>query len=486
MRVRFAPSPTGYLHVGGLRTALFNYLLARQTNGAFILRIEDTDQSRKVEGAVQALIESLRWTGLDYDEGPDKNGGHEPYFQSERLELYRRHIDQLIQNDHAYYCFCSSERLEEVRNHQIATKQQAGYDGHCRYIAKTEAATRARNEPFVVRMKIPESGELKFEDRIRGKISYPLNQMDDQVLLKSDGFPTYHLANVVDDHFMGVNMVIRGEEWLPSTPKHILLYQYFGWDLPEFAHLPLLLNEDRSKLSKRQGDVAVEDYRAKGILPEALVNFVALLGWNPGDDREIFSLDELIRTFSLERVNKAGAVFNIEKLYWMNGQYLRSLEVNDYLNRAKAWLADLNFGNASDDLLLLVRDSLTTLADLPNHLGPLIAGVLDITDSDAIQILDAPATGSVLDMAIEIINNRGDSPIDSEFIGSMMKQIQNQTGVRGKNLWMPVRVALTGKIHGPELGKIAEIYGNDKFRQRMQKAKEIRSRRANNNRGGIR
>jgi len=232
--------------------------------------------------------------------------------------------------------------------------------------------------------------------------------------------------------------------------------------------------------------VAVEDYRAKGILPEALVNFVALLGWNPGDDREIFSLDELIRTFSLERVNKAGAVFNIEKLYWMNGQYLRSLEVNDYLNRAKAWLADLNFGNATDDLLLLVRDSLTTLADLPNHLGPLIAGVLDITDSDAIQILDAPATGSVLDMAIEIINNRGDSPIDSEFIGSMMKQIQNQTGVRGKNLWMPVRVALTGKIHGPELGKIAEIYGNDKFRQRMQKAKEIRSRRANNNRGGRR
>lgn len=465
MRVRFAPSPTGYLHVGGLRTALFNYLLARQTNGAFILRIEDTDQSRKVEGAVQNLIQSLRWAGLDYDEGPEKNGGHEPYFQSERLPLYRAHIDQLVQDDHAYICFCSSERLEEVRNHQIATKQQPGYDGHCRNIPKAEAAARAQNEPHVVRMKIPETGELKFEDRIRGKISYPLNQMDDQVLLKSDGFPTYHLANVVDDHFMQVNMVIRGEEWLPSTPKHILLYQYFGWEIPEFAHLPLLLNEDRSKLSKRQGDVAVEDYRAKGILPEALLNFVALLGWNPGDDREIFSLDELVEVFSLERVNKAGAVFNIEKLYWMNGQYLRSIEVNDYLKRAKAWLLDSDHRTTSDDLLILVRDSLTTLADLPKVLSPLMSDPVVPENPEAAEMLRAESSQLVLAAAINFLDSR--DTLSADDFKVIMKQLQQETGVKGKNLWMPIRIALTGQMHGPELPRIVEIFGKDKVRERL-------------------
>lgn len=466
MRVRFAPSPTGYLHVGGLRTALFNYLIARQTGDAFILRIEDTDQSRKVEGAVQNLIESLRWAGLDYDEGPGKNGGHEPYFQSERLELYHSHIAQLVENDHAYYCFCSSERLEEVRNLQIATKQQPGYDGHCRYILKAEAATRAQNEPHVVRMKIPESGDMIFEDRIRGKISYPLNQMDDQVLLKSDGFPTYHLANVVDDHFMQVNMVIRGEEWLPSTPKHILLYQYFGWETPAFAHLPLLLNEDRSKLSKRQGDVAVEDYRAKGILPEALLNFVALLGWNPGDDREMFSLDELIQTFSLERVNKAGAVFNIEKLFWMNGQYIRSIDVKDYLDRARSWLAgDSDFNGASDELLLLVRDSLTTLADLTKVLSPLMSDPVVPENPEAIEMLNAESSKSVLVAAVKFLSGR--DALSADDFKVMMKQLQQETGVKGKSLWMPIRIALTGQMHGPELPRIVEIFGKDKVQERL-------------------
>lgn len=468
MRVRFAPSPTGKLHVGGLRTALFNYLAARQTKGQFILRIEDTDQNRKVTGAVQNLIESLHWAGLDYDEGPERGGDFGPYLQSERLDIYHRHIDQLVAEDHAYYCFCSSERLEQVRQAQIAAKRQPGYDGHCRHIPKAEAARRATSEPHVVRMKIPEDGELKFSDRVRGKISYPLNQMDDQVLLKTDGFPTYHLANVVDDHFMQVNLVIRGEEWLPSTPKHILLYQYLGWEVPEFAHLPLLLNSDRSKLSKRQGDVAVEDYRARGLLPEALLNFVALLGWNPGDDREIFSLEELVDVFSLERVNKAGAVFNLEKLYWMNGQYIRKLAVNEYLNRANTWLAGQGDAVVSDELLLLVRDSLTTWADLPDHLEPLLAEIPVPENDEAAAMLKAESSQTVYRTAVEILDTL--ETLSADDFKAMMKQIQQATGVKGKNLWMPVRIALTGQVHGPELPRIVEIFGKEKVRERLAAA----------------
>jgi len=471
MKVRFAPSPTGYLHVGGLRTALFNYLLAKQRGGTFLLRIEDTDQNRKVEGAVQNLIDSLNWAGLDYDEGPGKNQGHEPYFQSQRLNIYQRHIEQLLEAGHAYYCFCSTERLETLRRRQIAAKQQPGYDGHCRSIPAATALERAKTEPHVVRMKIPGNGHLDFDDQIHGHISYPLNQIDDQVLLKTDGFPTYHLANVVDDHYMGVTLVIRGEEWLPSTPKHILLYQYLGWEHPQFAHLPLLLNANHAKLSKRQGDVAVEDYRARGILPEALVNFIALLGWNPGDDRELFSLAELVRAFSLERVNKAGAVFNLDKLYWMNGRYLRSIDVTEYLNRARVWLADHSHPAVSDETLLLVRDSLTTLADLPEKLAPLVAEAVDVENDEAAAMLESKSGGLVLDAAVKILDTREELLADDFKV--MMKQIQQKTGIKGKNLWMPIRIALTGRKHGPELPRIVEIFGKDKVRERLAAARKL-------------
>ncbi len=293
VRVRFAPSPTGYLHVGGLRTALYNFLFAKHHGGKIILRIEDTDQSRKVEGAVENLIETLRWAGVVYDEGPDRNGGFGPYIQSQRLSLYQQYAKQLIGSNKAYYCFCSSERLDEVRKKQIALKQSPSYDRHCRDLSSAESEKRvAAGDRYVVRMKVPLDGEMTFEDVIRGKVTIAYKILDDQVLIKSDGFPTYHLAVVVDDHLMGITHIIRGEEWLSSVPKHILLYQYFGWELPEYVHLPLLLNPDKSKLSKRQGDVAVEDYRAKGYLKEAIVNFIAFLGWNPGDEREIFFMDQ--------------------------------------------------------------------------------------------------------------------------------------------------------------------------------------------------
>ncbi|HES58801.1 MAG TPA: glutamate--tRNA ligase, partial [Caldithrix sp.] len=368
IRVRFAPSPTGFVHVGSLRTALYNYLFARHNNGKFILRIEDTDQDRFVEGAVDNLLNVLKWAGLDYDEGPQKENSSESYYQSERLPLYQKHIQILLDKGTAYPCFCSSERLEEMRSNQMARGEDARYDGRCRAIPAEEAKKRMKAEPHVLRMKIPAGETVIVDDIVRGKVSFQTDVLDDQVLIKSDGFPTYHFANVVDDHLMRISHVIRGEEWLPSTPKHILLYKMFDWDMPVFAHLPLLLNADRSKLSKRQGDVAVEDYRDKGILPQALVNFVALLGWNKGDDQEIFSLSELCEYFTLERVTKAGAVFDLDKLNWMNGQYIRQISEDEYIELGGNWLTklDLDSGDYQKNKLILlsIRNHLNRFDEL--------------------------------------------------------------------------------------------------------------------------
>src|SRR3972149_2544250 len=339
-RVRFAPSPTGFLHVGGLRTALYNYLFAKHNNGKFVLRIEDTDQSRKVEGAVENLVETLHWAGIEFDEGPGKGGNFGPYVQSERLTTYHEHVQRLVKEGNAYHCFCSPQRIDEVRQKQIAMKMSPSYDRHCRDLPSSEVERRkVAGESSVVRMKVPLTGEMTFDDTIRGKVTIAYKVLDDQVILKTDGFPTYHLAVVVDDHLMKISHVIRGEEWLPSTPKHIILYRYFGWDVPVYAHLPLLLNPDKSKLSKRQGDVAVEEYRAKGYLKEAIVNFVAFLGWNPGDERELFSVEQLVEAFTIERVGKSGAVFNIEKLNWLNFQHLRMKSDNEVLQMLKDYLA---------------------------------------------------------------------------------------------------------------------------------------------------
>jgi len=334
VRTRFAPSPTGYLHVGGLRTALYCYLFAKKNKGKFLLRIEDTDQERFVEGAVENLIKTLSWIGLDHDEGPLLDGSEKgefgPYTQSKRTDLYLKHADELIEKGHAYRCFCTKERLDEMREKQEKNKLPPMYDRTCANLPKSEIEEKLKAKiPFVVRQKMPYE-LIKFKDLVRGNVQFDGKIIDDQVLIKSDGFPTYHLANVVDDHFMQITHVIRGEEWLPSTPKHIALYKAFGWEHPEFAHLPLLLNEDKSKLSKRQGDVSVESYIEKGYLKEAIINFTAFLGWNPGagEEREIFTLEELEEVFSIEHVHKAGAVFNIEKLDWYNWKWQK-----DFFNK---------------------------------------------------------------------------------------------------------------------------------------------------------
>lgn len=328
IRTRFAPSPTGFLHVGGLRTCLYNYLFARKNGGTFILRIEDTDQKRYVEGALENLLKTLFWCGLEYDEGPAKDGKFGPYIQSERTEIYRKYALELVEKNEAYYCFCTPECLDAMRERQSVAKQAPMYDRTCLQLSNEEVeAKKKEGIPFVIRQKIPQGEKLFFIDLIRGRVTFDTSNIDDQVLMKSDNFPTYHLANVVDDHLMQITNVIRGEEWLPSTPKHILLYRALGWTPPEFAHVPLLLNKDKSKLSKRQGDVSVEDYIKKGYTIEALINFIALLGWHPGEgiEEEIFSLEDLIKNFSIEKVHKAGAIFDIEKLNWFNFQWKRKL-----------------------------------------------------------------------------------------------------------------------------------------------------------------
>ncbi len=473
MRVRFAPSPTGYLHVGGLRTALYNYLWARREGGRFILRIEDTDRSRLVPGAVENLIKTLGWAGLSYDEGPDKGGPHGPYVQSERLDLYRRHTDELIAAGHAYYCFCTSERLEKMRAHQAETGQPPKYDRHCLALPKDEVERRRASEPHVVRMKIPDGETVSFKDVVRDVVEFQTSTVDDQVLLKSDGYPTYHLANVVDDHDMQVTHVIRGEEWLTSTPKHLLLYRYFGWTPPQFAHLPLLLNPDGSKLSKRQGDVAVEDYRDKGYLPEALVNFVALLGWNPGTDEEVFTPAELIERFSMDRVNKSGSVFDVNKLKWMNGQHMRRKTPTELLALVRAEIAKAGLAEPPEPTLLriveLMLERVTLLPEFVTNC-PYFYQDPETYDADAVKKRwkeDAPV---LLEAVIPEFATL--EPWTTAALEETVRKFAEGRGVSAGKLIHPLRLAASGMSAGPGLFELLEVLGKETVLRRLRRALE--------------
>ncbi len=471
-RVRFAPSPTGFLHVGGLRTALYNYLFAKKEAGTFILRIEDTDRSRYVEGAVDNLIETLKWSGLDYDEGPGKEGACGPYTQSERLAIYREHVEELIAKRHAYHCFCAPGRLDEMRKQQEKMKIAPKYDRHCLRLAPGDAARRiADGVPAVVRMKVPESSSIRIDDMIRGRVEFQSDRVDDQVLLKSDGYPTYHLANVVDDRLMGITHVIRGEEWLSSTPKHVLLYGYFGWDAPQFAHLPLLLNPDRSKLSKRQGDVAVEDYRAAGYLPEALLNFVALLGWNPGDDREIFSLAELVPEFSMARVGKSGAIFNVEKLQWINQQHLRRLDPSAIAEKVKPVLrnAGIEWGDGAylERVITMMRDRLNSFSDF-NSFARYFFADPDTYDEAARKKNWSGQSGAHLTALIGRLEADGD--FTEAGLETSLKSVAGGFGVGAGKIIHAVRLALSGMAIGPGLYELMMILGKETVLRRLRRA----------------
>lgn len=473
VRTRYAPSPTGYLHVGGLRTALYNYLFARKMGGKLLLRVEDTDRTRLVEGAVENFLEIFDWLGIRFDEGPKVGGPHAPYVQSERLNLYQEAISTLANAGHAYACFCTPERLEQVRAEQQSRGLPPMYDRCCRKISRDDAMTRvAAGEPHVWRMAVPDSGSIEVHDVVRGDVSFEAATIDDQVLVKSDGFPTYHLANVVDDHAMQISHVIRGEEWLPSTPKHVLLYRFFGWDVPQFAHLPLLLNPDRSKMSKRSGDVAVEAYREKGILPEALLNFVALLGWHPQDEREFFSLDELVNEFSLERVNKAGAVFDHAKLRWMNTEYLARLSHDAIWDGVAPLLpSELLVESASRVRYAVV--SLRPGAESFQDLASKVCEVFVAPDSsdaafDETQLL---FIGDVAD-ALSVLPAAKWN--DFEELVHEFKRSANvaaeKHGMKGKAVWMTLRLAMTGREHGAELGKLIGMWGREGTLNRLHSA----------------
>lgn len=491
IRVRFAPSPTGEPHIGNIRSALFNWLFARHHNGEFILRIEDTDRNRIVEGSLEKILESLKWLGLDYDEGP--------YFQSERLDIYKKYAEQLLKEGKAYYCFCTPERLKKMRQAQTAKKQAPRYDRLCLSLSEKEIKRNiAAKIPYTIRLKIPE-GKTKFKDLIHGEIIFQNKEIDDQILLKSDGYPTYHLANVIDDHLMKISHVIRGEEWLSSTPKHIILYQALNWNPPEFAHLPIILGPDKSKLSKRHGAASVLEYRRLGYLPKALINFMVLLGWNPKTEREIFSPEELIEQFSLDKIQKSGAVFNIQKLDWINGQYIRKLDLDNltnfcipYLEKAgliersqkpktKSQKYNSKFKIIKTDEIISF-DWLKSVVALEQERMKKLSEVGELTEFFFVDKLyyepellvwkktSFSETKENLDEIEKTLYNVKNADFAENGLKNALKDLINKKG-RGEILW-PLRAALSGRRASPGPYEIAQVLGKEKVLKRIREAKK--------------
>lgn len=483
VRVRFAPSPTGYLHIGGLRTALYDYLFAKNKGGKYILRIEDTDQSRLVEDSIENLIKSLEWSGIVHDEGVFiedgkivEKGEYGPYIQSQRLDIYRKYVDQLLESGDAYYCFCDKERLDKLRETQREQNLMIGYDGHCRTVSREEAEKRIEaGEDYVIRIKFPENEDITFTDMIRGDITMNTKDLDDQVLLKSDGFPTYHLAVIVDDHLMKISHVVRGEEWLPSAPKHAYLFKAFGWEAPVFVHLPTVLNSEKKKLSKRHGDVAVEDFKAKGYLPEALVNYLALVGWSPESNQEFFTEEELINEFSFERVSRTGGVFDVNKLNWVNAHYIREKDIDELTELAIPFLLESEEITEDDvknryewikALVSILKERVNTLAEIPEKLKSILDNDVKFETEEAENILKESEIATIMDAFAEELDAVDE--IDEEFAASVVKKIQKKTGIKGKNLFMPIRIALTGQQHGPDLDKIILVLGKENILKRKE------------------
>jgi len=478
VRVRFAPSPTGYPHVGNIRTALFNWLFARHQGGSFIVRIEDTDVTRKVKGAVKAILDSLQWLGLDWDEGPEVGGKYGPYMQSERLDMYGETAERLIEQGNAYYCYCSPQRLEEMRAEQIKRKQPPGYDRHCRDLTAEERAKKeAEGITPVVRFKTPLEGQTRFKDLIYGDVVFEHSTIDDFILLKSDGYPTYHLANVVDDHAMEVSHVIRADEWLSSTPRHLLLYRALGLEPPQFIHHPMILGPDRSKLSKRHGAVSVIQYREEGYLPEAMVNFLALLGWSLDDKTEILSRQELVDNFSLERIGKTGAIFNREKLDWMNGVYIRNLTADEFFEAAQPYLMlDEAAGKAliaSEEYvkaaLPLVQERARTLAEVAELTRFFFVDELDYKPELLVgKNMDVKSTLAALKAAQQKLTPL--SAFDADSLEGVLRPLAAELGLKTGQLFGALRVAVTGRTAAPPLFVTMAVLGKERCLKRIEAA----------------
>lgn len=491
VRVRFAPSPTGFLHIGSLRTALFTYLIARAAHGACILRIEDTDQQREVEGATERLIDILRWIGIDFDEGPHIGGSYGPYIQTQRLDKYREHADLLLEKGEAYRCFCTPERLEEMRAEQVSRKAPPQYDRRCRDLPAAEVRERLdAGVRCVIRQKMPLAGEVTVFDELRGRIVFPASTLDDHVLIKSNGVPTYQFANVVDDHLMEITHVTRAEEWLASFPKNVLLYRAFGWDAPKFIHYSVILNKSGGKLSKRHGDVMVEDYRDKGYLPEALINFCVLLGWHPREDNEIFSMAELEKVFAVERIGTSPAIFDVAKLDYFNGYYIRRKSLDELVDLClpyfeKAGLvARIDTGEIEicasrkrvdrdylKGVLALEQDRIKTLSESTD-----LAGIffVDKPDYDPSLLLWKKMTGTeagqnlraMRDLVAVIAEKEWSTQVIEARITGFLKEGDLNVG---NYLW-PFRVALTGRKASPGAFEVAAVLGRDETLLRVDRA----------------
>ena len=445
IRTRFAPSPTGLLHVGGLRTALYNYIFAKQNNGEFILRVEDTDQSRKVDSADSKIIEQLNYFNIDFDEGPNKNEKFGPYYQSQRLQLYKKHYIDLIKNKKAYICIEDNGNLIPEFDVDLALE-------------------KIKTSKFVVKLLINSDKKISIYDELRGDVEFDLSLIDDPIIIKSDGFPTYHFANVIDDHYMKISHVIRGEEWLSSLPKHVLLYESFGWELPSFIHLPLLLNFDKSKLSKRQGDVHVENFIDKGYLKDAIINFIALLGWHPSGNKELFDLNYLLGAFSIDRLQKSGAIFDIKKLDWMNSQYIKKLSSKDILDV----LHNMNLVNKSInptqyfDIIKYAKNNSTTLLDINDTLNIFLERNIDLskkllTDHQTSKLFEL--WQNQLSLLEEVTDNN---------IQNIVALSKKELNIYGKSLFIPLRLALISKEHGPDLFTIVSILGLEESKKRIK------------------
>lgn len=478
IRVRYPPSPTGEPHVGNIRTAIFNWLFARHSNGSFIVRIEDTDQARLVPGATETLLDTLRWLGLDWDEGPDVGGEYGPYIQSQRLELYRETAERLIEQSNAYRCYCTPEELAEMRKEQQRLKHQPGYDRRCRDLDDIESKSKeASGVQPVVRFKMPLDSTSSADDLVRGTVSFENRLVDDFVLLKSDGFPTYHLANVIDDHHMEISHVMRGEEWLSSLPRHVQLYKALGWEEPKFAHLPIILAPDRSKLSKRHGATSLLEYRQSGYLPHAIVNFLTLMGWSLDGETEIFSAEELTASFSIERVGKAGAIFSTDKLDWMNGYYIRQLshaELADLLLDYWRLNKPIELPELPDrDLLIrivpLIQERLKTLADAAPRIPFFVNPDFDYEPVELIQSkMDTAGTKQALVASLEAI--QGLDSADATTMERTLRPLAERLGIKVGQLLGTIRVATTGLVVSPPLFESMEILGKERVVRDIERA----------------
>ena len=470
VRTRIAPSPTGFPHVGTAYIALFNLAFAKAHGGEFILRIEDTDQSRSTEQSEKMILDALRWVGLDWAEGPDNGGPHAPYRQSERSDIYKKHAQELLDKGHAFRCFCTAEELDAMRAEQIARGENPHYDGRYANLSREESdKLAAAGKPFVIRMKVPTEGVCKIQDMLRGEVEIPWEQVDMQVLLKTDGLPTYHLANVVDDHLMQITHVIRGEEWLNSAPKHQLLYEYFGWEMPVLCHMPLLRNPDKSKLSKRKNPTSITYYRDAGVLPEALLNYLGRMGYSMPDDKEVFTLEEMIASFDITRVSLGGPIFDIEKLHWLNSEWLRALTPEQLKNKILDW------ANDSDKLTAIaaaIQPRIHLLSDAVNWAGFYFQNLPDIKAEDfEHKSLSAEQIMEILQIATWKLEALPEWTEDNIF--KTLKGLSAAMDIKLRDMMAPFFIAIAGSTSSTPVMNSMYVIGADMTLTRLRHAVEV-------------